>query len=246
MQEITRDEIKQNLDMDTPIYIEEKYTDETGIHKDVYRVTIKQDEWAENPREWDNVCTIISGKGDWGIGDDGYRLSKDEIQSVMDDLKNKPNTYWRYIYMYDHSGQTISLEPFNDPWDSGCCGVILVAKETLQNECGGITDENWKDRAQKIIEGEIETYDAYITGEVYGYKIEHKEVVEHYNKTTGQKWETTEWEVVESCYGFYGYDIDNSGLLDQVTSFANNPRSETKYYIDYASSLSYDEDGNIE
>ena len=245
MHEITRDDIKKNLDIDTPVYIKEIYGDETGVHRDMYRVVLKQDDYAENPREWDNVCTIVSGNGDQGIGDHGYRLEKDKMKSFIENLKTQPDTYWKYIYIYDHTGQTISLTPFNDPWDSGCCGVIFVTKETLQKECIGVTDENWQQRAQQIAESEIEIYDAYISCEVYGYEIQQKQIVEHCNKTTGKKWETTEWEVADSCGGFYGSDLDKNGLIDYITSFANNPHSETTFYVDDCPSLSYDDNGNI-
>lgn len=247
MHEITRDEIKKNLDIDTPIYLKEIYGDETGVHRDMYCFVLKQDYYAENPREWDNVCTIVSARGDWDISDSGHSLSgNDEVREFLENLKKQSDIYWRYIYMYDHSGQTISLEPFNDPWDSGCCGIIFVTKETLQKECIGITDENWRDRAKSIVEGEIEIYDSYFRGEVYGYEIQQKQIVEHCNKTTGKKWETTEWEVVDSCSGFYGSDLDKNGLIGYITSFANSTHSETTFYVDDCPSLSYDDDGNIE
>ena len=38
------------------------------------------------------------------------------------------------IYMYDHSGITISVNPFSCPWDSGQIGFIYISKEKARKE----------------------------------------------------------------------------------------------------------------
>lgn len=76
------------------------------------------------------------------------------------------------IYMYDHSGITIRTSPFNDPWDSGQIGFIFTTKAKIRENYG-------KPRVTKAIiesataelEAEVEEYDRYLTGEVYGYMI---------------------------------------------------------------------------
>jgi hypothetical protein len=47
-------------------------------------------------------------------------------------------------------------------------------------------------KIEKYLTGEVETYDQYLTGEVYGFTIEKGEDEEH----------------VDSCWGFYGYNDD--------------------------------------
>jgi hypothetical protein len=106
--------------------------------------------------------------------------------------------------MYDHSGQTISLSPFGCRWDSGCCGYIFVFKDKILNDFERATEENWRDIADEIIQSEIDIYDSYIRGEVYGYCLEEGHTVEHKDLVTGAIWTSTEYEVVDSCCGFYG------------------------------------------
>jgi hypothetical protein len=123
---------------------------------------------------------------------------------------------WLPLYLYDHSGITMSTGRFSCPWDSGQVGFIYVSKAKLRKEYG------WKyvteKRAQKIYEyltGEVETYAQYLEGDVYGY------VVEQYDSSTD------EWEEGDSCWGFYGQDCEsiaeNSGFsVEEVKQAFNN------------------------
>ena len=197
---------------DKYIYLREK---ETG---DIYRLKIEYEECAESPREWDNICTIFSEKGDWNIADDGFAYLRAEAADKYEEYKKrqeKGEIFMCPVYMYDHSGQTISLTPFGDPWDSGIAGYIFVEKAKIFKECMNITEENWKEKAYKIMQSEIEIYDDYITGEVYGYMLEKAEIVKHKRISDNKVWTTIEWEEVDSCCGFYGRP-EESGLIDDV------------------------------
>jgi hypothetical protein len=121
------------------------------------------------------------------------------------------------IYMYDHSGQTISLSPFGCPWDSGGCGYIFVFKDKILKEILGANDDNWRYKAEEVIKSEIDIYDDYIQGNVYGYCLEEGHVVEHKDLVTGAIWTSTEYDFVDSCCGFYGdcsLDILDAALGD--------------------------------
>jgi len=96
--------------------------------------------------------------------------------------------------MYDYSGIALSLSnnhyPFNDRWDAGQLGFILVDRETALKEFGKKRlTEQLKQKIRQIIEGEIETYNQYLSGDIYGY------VVGRNNN-----------EQIDSCWGFYGQD----------------------------------------
>ena len=180
-----------------------------------YKIKVEDDEWAESPRKWDNVCHITSiSSSHWCIGDEGYVYPKDKALDVRDELLARDDIAIKPVYMYDHSGQTISLSDFGDPWDSGICGYIFVSKEEMFKEMGNITEENWKERAYEAMKGEIEVYDYYIRGEVYGYIVYKAATIEHRNVVTDETWKTEEWEEEDSCWGYYGYEHDESGLLD--------------------------------
>jgi hypothetical protein len=90
------------------------------------------------------------------------------------------------LFLYDHSGITMSTGGFSCPWDSGCVGVIVCDRATVEKEFGG--DE---DRAEAALRAEVEEYDNYLTGNCWGYVCEEF-------KGGGL------WEEVDSCWGFLG------------------------------------------
>lgn len=76
------------------------------------------------------------------------------------------------LFLYDHSGRTISTAPFSCPWDSGQVGYIYVTFERARQAHG------WKvitkARRAKLVEylqDEVKAYDDYLTGQVYGYVL---------------------------------------------------------------------------
>jgi hypothetical protein len=100
------------------------------------------------------------------------------------------------LYLYDHSGITISTKSFNDRWDSGQVGWVIVDEKQLNKICGEDYERS-EEKLSSIIEGEVDTYDKYLTGEVYRYEVYEVETCslghEHRN-------------LVESCGGYFGYD----------------------------------------
>jgi len=155
-----------------------------------YELEIEQDNDPQNPRtEWDNVTTMICFHKRYNLGDktdlkssqfDSWNELKEHIESEYKVLMIKP------LYMYDHSGITISTSCFNDRFDSGQIGWVFIDEKQWKLMMGETeyTDEKLND----IIDSDVETYDNYITGEVYQYTIyeietcslghEHKNVVE--------------------------------------------------------------------
>lgn len=105
------------------------------------------------------------------------------------------------LYLYDHGGITISMGAFSDRWDSGQVGWIYMTRGVLDREFGGDVE-----RGEACLEGEVETYDNYLTGSVYGY-----EVWEH------EKGDAPEdGELTDSCWGFFGDDPMLNGISDNI------------------------------
>jgi hypothetical protein len=104
------------------------------------------------------------------------------------------------LYMYDHSGISISTSPFSCRWDSGQIGFILVSKKKALEEFGGkkVTIK-LQQKLEAILEAEVETYTQYVEGEVYGFQIVDEE-----------------GDHIDSCYGFYGRDFATNGMLDYI------------------------------
>ena len=137
------------------------------------------------------------------------------------------------IWLYDHSGITISCgartSQYADRWDSSQLGFIVMLKENamkglveyILDEKGEpirdgehgyktrpLTEETWRARAIEVMKGEIETYDLYLTGEVFGFTLYESDPVEDD--------ETPNWEETDSCWGFFGDDLLTNGILDHV------------------------------
>jgi hypothetical protein len=147
-----------------------------------------------------------------------YRDSWEEGDNALD--LSEPNDLWTAIrrcsdiitcplYLYDHSGISISMgrggNPFTafDPgnWDSGMVGFTFMTKAMIL--------KNWmlpenarltpalKLKALDLMEGETQTYDQFLTGDVYGYVVERMEPDAD---------EDDDGENVDSCWGMFGLD----------------------------------------
>ena len=156
-----------------------------------FELEIEQDENPMNPRiEWDNVTTMICFHKRYNVGDkhnykssdfDSWDEFKEQIQQDYNVFMIKP------LYLFDHSGITISTSSFNDRWDSGQVGFIIIEEKNWENMMGKDMDRS-DERLERIIDGEVETYDSYLRGDVYKYKIyevetcslghEHRNLVE--------------------------------------------------------------------
>lgn len=91
------------------------------------------------------------------------------------------------VHAYIHSGVALSLSrdsyPFTDRWDVSTCGVILLAKSEWKR----------KDKAWKFAQGMIESWNTFLSGDVYGV------VVEYFDKDKNKLDHDSVW-------GCYGYD----------------------------------------
>lgn len=90
---------------------------------------------------------------------------------------NEAPTCIKPLYMMDHSGLTISTEPFGCTFDSGQVGWVFVPASK------GLTEE----QATSAILSEVEEYGAYLSGELYDVSIENmlsgEPLMEEYSMT---------------------------------------------------------------
>lgn len=204
-----------------------------------YTLTIEQDDYPESPRSWSNLCTMVCWNRNYTLGDKHSFSNPDEfMQHLYTDVTGKccdDDDCWEAIYeelsatdlvlikpirVYEHGNIALSTSggyPFNDRWDSYLTGFIYVTKETVFKECGCITEENWEEYADKRIEGEMEIYNQYLQGEVYGYTLTKKETQQERCPHCGEIINEYEEEIeVDSCWEFYGDDLETNGILDSV------------------------------
>lgn len=152
-----------------------------------YKVRTFIDESPESPREWDNMGTMVCFHGRYNLGDKTDYRSQDYSgwEEMEKDIIDTENVHTILpLYLYDHSGISISTSSFSCRWDSGQVGWIFVSKHKVKKE--GI-DET---KVEECLKGEVKTYDTYLRGEVYGFEVvkvtkcdlghEHEEVIDTY------------------------------------------------------------------
>jgi hypothetical protein len=168
---------------------------------------IYQDEDPESPRGWDNLGRIAT------VHLRNSRLTDESEGHLPEDLSGW-DAVERYlerergaaiilpVFMYDHGGVAISTSSFigraqHASWDSGQVGFIYATRAAILKEYSvtRIT-AGTKAKVIKVLEGEIETFNQYISGDVFGYQIVKP------CPTCGQE----NSDVLDSCWGFYGLD----------------------------------------
>jgi len=160
------------------------------------QLEIYPDEDPESPRKWDNLGTMICFHKRYDLGDkhdykSGDYNGWDEIEDQI--KQDNPECMIRPLYLMDHSGLSISMGPFGCPWDSGQVGFIFI---------GNV------ERAEKVLSAEVETYNQYLNGDIYGFILRDKPC-----KECGCN---TKSEVLDSCWGFYGDNPVDNGIADNL------------------------------
>ena len=191
--------------------------DEETIEYKGYTVHIKRDTNCEDgPRDWDNMGTMICFHRRYKLGDE-HEMTPEGFDEWL--AKNKDDVIILPLYLYDHSGITISTVPFNDHWDSGKVGHIYMTKAKAREEFGWkVVTKRRRDKILDCLRGEVEAYDQYLRGEVYGYIIEGKEK-----------------ENVDSCWGYYGKDgvmQDAKNSVDNLLKQVGSERSKTRKMVE--------------
>lgn len=163
-------------------------------------VTVKvvQDSDAESPRTWDNLGVMACWHRQYRLGDVQPSCTPEEWIA-----ENAPEgSIVLPLYLYDHSGISMSTSEFSCPWDSGQVGVIVATPDKVREEFRDtkMTPEQLREQVVKVLVQEVSTYDDYLTGNVWGYTIE----VTHACKECGHAVHDNEQE--DSCWGFVGSD----------------------------------------
>lgn len=124
------------------------------------------------------------------------------------------------LWLYDHSGITMSCGartyPYNDRFDSGQVGWIAAVKHDILREFGGGQDEDafdWQAKAKAVIASEVDTYDKWLTGDVYRYVLYERDIE---NTPDDGDYSEDDWTEIDACGWFYGTDILSNGISDHI------------------------------
>jgi len=138
------------------------------------RIQIYTDPDPEDPRQFDDTSVMVCAHRRYTLGDkDAERPPKDAAIA------------WP-IYMYDHSGLTISHSPFSCPWDSGQLGEHYITQEAFETAFAGD-----RERAEAYMRRELELYDAYIRGDVWEMCVTLADADEMFVQGSGRSLEDT-------------------------------------------------------
>lgn len=168
------------------------------------KLEIVADDDAENPqRMWDHLGTLETAHRRYAFGN--ADVSAERIEELIGKMK-RGEVYGLLVFMYDHSGITISASrtgrnPFSCGWDSGLVGVIWCDHQTAldwfqlkrqkyRTRSGKVAERlpsTLRERALKAMEGDIETLDDYLRGNVWGFRVLD-----------------AKGDEVDSCWGFIG------------------------------------------
>jgi len=164
-----------------------------------YLIEVKQDMSPESPRDFDNLGTMVCFHRRYTLGDE-HDYNSDDYSGWDEQLKviskNEDVCVILPLYLYDHSGITMNTTGFSCGWDSGQVGWIFVSKKKVRKEYSvKRINKKLKERITGYLINEVKTYDQYLTGEVYGYKI---------SKITKCDLGHEHTEELDSCCGFYG------------------------------------------
>jgi hypothetical protein len=164
-------------------------------------VHIEQDDDCESPYSaWDQGSVLACWHRHMNLGSEQLHPEHfDSMDDLIASLESEGALFIRPVYAYEHSGITISLGAFGDPWDSGQVGVIYTTRKLWDARVGG---ELNAETAEALYRDEIASYDQYLRGECYGYTVE-----------------SPEGDLLDSCWGFLG---DISYCITEAKSAAES------------------------
>lgn len=110
------------------------------------------------------------------------------------------------LWLYDHSGISIScgkrVGQFADCWDSSGIGWIYISKEDAISKLNA-NEDDWRSVANEDLKRQVKMYDMYLCGDIWWYCLYVLN-------------EDGELEEEDSCYGFYGSDLFENGMLSYI------------------------------
>ena len=205
-----------------------------------HKIKIYPDENPRDPRkEQDNQCIMLCSHRNYDLWDEKlYNYWSNRENDFAMYCQWKYNTWaclcdngnsfedekeeekcWKWIndnivrenlYLYDHSGITISTSRFSCQRDSWQVGFIYILKsEILENRSDLKDDTEIMKKGYEIIKAEVREYDNYLTWNVYGYNIEGKRCDD---SCRGFSWDDEEYMIdqakaeIDACINKYTED----------------------------------------
>ncbi len=166
-----------------------------------FEIRIKQDTGCANPRNWDNLGTMYIRHGNYCLGDLNAKPIPDDFNVGI----SLP------IYLYDHGYLMVSTKPFSCRFDSSLVGHICVVSAKVRKELNRKRlTKSLRQSVLSTLQSEVDIYNQYLTGEVYGYEIVRCD----------------SGIVVDSCWGYFDYDYCKSDAVVVVKTMQSARRKK--------------------
>lgn len=187
-------------------------------------VQVESDDWAENPREWSNLWTILTWTNRYQSIDSNQFSNLEEFllsylteRQVANLWKNNSNTkeffdkvkkrFYDLGYLvepiskFEH-GEVFYQSGVLESWDSGVVGLAMVNIDDIKKEFEAtVLSKGLKEKIYGILDSELDTYNSWANGYVYTVALMD-----------------FEGNVVDSLGGMIGYENEK----DMVKEFVDN------------------------
>lgn len=164
-----------------------------------YKITIKPDEYFDNPLEYTPEIIIACKHNRYNLGNMRLNdlLTQYDYDGDYDNLKEIMDYMSKYgtvfpVSMTDHSYLSVYVGKPKDPWDSGYIGIAFIQSSDMNQYGYTVSDIN----------DILDTYTQYLNGDVYTYVVE--------------KYTSDGMEFINSCCGYYDIDVCKEDALSSV------------------------------
>ena len=167
-----------------------------------YKIEVIQDDQSQSPDDRGNDdAFVVYDHRQFYVARKGF--DPREIWEHLQTGKKLYNGYFIFpLYAYIHSGVVLSVGDHNFPdarWDVSSTGYVLVKKQKYTYT---------REAAFKMAESITEEWNAYLCGDVWGFKIT----------------DIDDDEEVENCWGFYGEENCMTEAENEVNAMIENDK----------------------
>ena len=213
-------------------------------------VQVESDDWAENPREWSNLWTILTWTKRYQSIDSNQFRDLEEF--LLDNLtekqlrnlyKGNPSTkefferiqkrFYDLGYLvepiskFEH-GQVVFSAGVSQGWDSGVVGLAMVNIDDIKKEYETtVLSKGLKEKIHAILDDELNTYNLWANGYVYTVALID-----------------FDGNVVDSLAGMIGYENEEKMIQEYINYYTEynfedfelkelNSSTVTSYFVGY-------------
>ena len=187
------------------------------------------DQHATNPRECDNLGTILiaPNKSHW-------IASPDDVVNTSIHFGNNPCEHWDNIRReqlnlkksdiaiaypitkHEHGSISLSLG-YKQGWDYTVSGFVYVTKETLRKEYGvNRITKSIIDRAKTCLQSELDMLTRWLNGDCYGWQIKEYAL-------TDDGLDCEEVGILGDCWGYFDKEHASGDMQDALNRLTQNP-----------------------